>query len=88
MSAASDEYVDIGRIVELAVSWGGGRIDAGINTEVGLGSWGNSSFDPAVELVPGKDAIESESGTPSIFKSGFSWLGVEIDEMESWSENE
>ena len=88
VSAASDEYGDVGRIVELAVSWGGGGTNAGTNTEGGLGSWGNSPCDPSAELVPGNDAVDSESETPSIFKSAFSWLGMEIDETESWSENE
>jgi len=87
VTAASDEYVGVGRIVELAVSRSRGGTNAGTNTGAGLGTWGNSPCDPAAELDPGNDAVDSESETSPTFKSGSGVPGVEIDEMESWSEN-
>ena len=41
VSAASNEYVDVGCIVELAVSRARDGINAETNTELGLGSWGS-----------------------------------------------
>lgn len=85
MSAASTEHVDVDGMIEF---WPCQTFEVEPISEVAIVGRCDWSCDPSARVKTDDDAVYSEVGTCSILNPDLRSLAMQVDEMESWSEDE